>query len=145
MIKKIVGGILVIGVIGVVLGGGSDETSTSEPVEEVQSSRCIAVSSSLLTTLSEGDGFDLKNGYAVKSNDWEDNVYYVSAEFTNSGSLGVDGEVITWWLFGELDSPDLIEGIGGFGEEYSTWGASNQNKKGSPYDDGYSDSRDCVK
>ena len=145
MIKKIIGGILVIGVIGIVLGGGSDETSTSESSEEVQSSRCIAVNDSdLITSLYFDDGFEVQNVYAVKSNDFE-LAHYISAEIINSGNLGIDGEVITWLAAGELDDISYLEGVGGFGEEYSTWGSGNQNKQGSAYDDGYSESRDCVK
>jgi len=145
MIKKIVGGILVIGVIGIVLGGGSDETLTSESVEETQSSRCIVVNDSdLITSLYFGDGFELQNVYAVKSNDFE-LAHFISAEVINSRNLGIDGEVITWLAAGELDDISYLEGVGGFGEEYSSWGSANQNKQGSAYDDGYSESRDCVK
>jgi len=144
MIKKLIGGILVIGVIGVVLGGGSDDTPTtsSEPVQET--SRCVNAPSELLNTISEGDGFQLKNGKAVKSSAFAQ-AYYVSAEFTNSGNLGIDGEVGTWLVAGELNDYSYIEGVGGYGEEYSSWGSNITDKQGSAYDDGYSESRDCVK
>ena len=145
MIKKLIGGVLVIGVIGVVLGG--DDTSTnSNPnaPETTQASRCEKVESTFLTELASNDGFDLINGYAVKSNDLS-NAYYVSAEFINSGALGIDGEVASWLVGGDLSSPSYIEGVGGFGEEYSSWASGITDKQGSPYDDGYSESRDCVK
>ena len=145
MIKKLVGGILIIGVVGAVLGLGSDETSTTEPAEETQSSRCIAVNDSdLITSLYYGDGFEVQNVYAVKSNDFE-LAHFISAETINSGSNGIDGEVITWLAAGELNDISYLEGVGGFGEEYSSWGSAIENKQGSAYDDGYSESRDCVK
>ena len=94
MIKKIIGGILVIGVIGIVLGGGSDETSTSESSEEVQSSRCIAVNDSdLITSLYFDDGFEVQNVYAVKSNDLEKDLK--KGDFVYVGIEDV-GEVIPW-------------------------------------------------
>ena len=118
------------------------ETTTS--TIKISTNRCIKVTNSLLTTLSEGDGFSLSKGYAVKSKDFE-NASFVSAEFVNSGSLGIDGEVATWLIAGELSNPSYIEGVGGFGEEYSSWGSNVVDKKGSSYDDGYSESRDCTK
>ena len=136
---------LIFSLLLIVACGSSEETSTSESSEEVQSSRCIAVNDSdLITSLYFGDGFEVQNVYAVKSNDFE-LAHYISAEIINSGNLGIDGEVITWLAAGELDDISYLEGVGGFGEEYSTWGSSNQNKQGSAYDDGYSESRDCVK
>ena len=57
----------------------------------------------------------------------------------------MDEEVITWLAAGELDDISYLEGVGGFGEAYSTWGSGVTDKKGSAYDDGYSESRDCVK
>ena len=144
MIKKVVGGILIIGVIGVVLGGGSDETSSQDSTSETVPSRCVNAPNELLNTISDGDGFQLKNGKAVKSTAFAQ-AYYVSAEFTNSGNLGIDGEVGTWLVAGELNDYSYIEGVGGFGEEYSSWGSGITDKQGSAFDDGYAESRDCVK
>jgi len=151
MIKKLIkfGGILVVVsvVASVFLGGddtSSNSSSTPDTTQATPVSRCSNVGSSLLKTLYEGDGFELINGKSVKSNDFS-NARYVSAEFTNSGSLGIDGEVGTWLVAGEIASPSYIEGVGGFGEEYSSWGSGITDKQGSPYGDGYSESRDCVK
>ena len=124
---------------------GDDDTDNSNPNSPtVSENRCVMISNKLLTDLSWNDSFDLLNGYGVKSKDFE-KAFYVSAEVTNSGQLGIDGQVMTWLVAGELDDISYIEGVGAFGEEYSSWGSAVNDKKGSVYDDGYSESRDCVK
>jgi hypothetical protein len=123
----------------------SQSVVQEQPQATSQTSRCIAVNDSdLITSLYFGDGFEVQNVYAVKSNDFK-LAHYISAEIINSRNLGIDGEVITWLAAGELDDISYLEGVGGFGEVYSSWGSANQNKQGSAYDDGYSESRDCVK
>lgn len=152
MIKKLIkfGGILVVvSVVASVFLGGDDTSTNSNPnapdtTQATPVSNCSNVGSSLLKVIYEGDGFELTNGKSVKFGD-NPPARYVSAEFTNSGSLGIDGEVGTWLVLGEIGSPDYIEGVGGFGEEYSSWGSGINNKQGSPYDSAYSESRDCVK
>jgi len=114
------------------------ETTTS--TTSIQADRCLDVSVDILNLISEGDGFSLINGFAVKSNDFS-NAYFLSAEFISSGALGIDGEKGTWFL-NDIINPDYIEGVGGFGEEYSSWGSATENRS-SPYDDGYKESREC--
>lgn len=127
------------------LGAGEDRSSKSsiEVESTFEVSRCARVSQSFLDQLAGNDGFDLKNGYVVNSDSFQDNWSFVSAEAINSGSLGIDGEVLTWFV-DQYPDANYIEGVGGFGEAYSSWGASGQNQS-STYDDGYSESRDCVK
>ena len=132
-----------------VLGqGGSDDGTSQSAVQsssqETQANRCTIVSQSFLNELAGNDGFDLRNGYVVNSADFQDGWSFVSAEAYNSGGLGIDGKILSWFV-DQYPSSNYIEGVGAFGEEYSSWGASINNKKGSPYDDGYSASRDCVK
>ena len=143
MIKKILGGVIVVGVIGAVLGGGSDDTTTTTSAPVQETSRCDTVSQSFLNELAGNDGFDLKNGYVVNSADFVDGWSFVSAEAYNSGGLGIDGEVLTWFV-DQYPNANYIEGVGGFGEAYSSWGSAGENQS-SAYDDGYSESRDCVK
>ena len=133
-----------------VLGQGASDNDTSQSVVQEQpqatsqTSRCDKVSQSFLNELAGNDGFDLRNGYVVNSADFQDGWSFVSAEAYNSGGLGIDGKILSWFV-DQYPSSNYIEGVGAFGEEYSSWGASINNKKGSPYDDGYSASRDCVK
>lgn len=133
-----------------VLGQGASDSDTSQSVVQEQpqatsqTSRCDKVSQSFLNELAGNDGFDLRNGYVVNSADFQDGWSFVSAEAYNSGGLGIDGKILSWFV-DQYPSSNYIEGVGAFGEEYSSWGASINNKKGSPYDDGYSASRDCVK
>ena len=124
---------------------GDDDTDNSNPnSSSVSENRCSRVSQSFLNELAGNDGFDLRNGYVVNSADFQDGWSFVSAEAYNSGGLGIDGKILSWFV-DQYPSSNYIEGVGAFGEEYSSWGASINNKKGSPYDDGYSESRDCVK
>ena len=71
------------------IGGGGDDTTTttSAPVQEKQVENAP---SELLNTISEGDGFQLK---MESCKEFRFARIYVSAEFTNSGNLGIDGEV----------------------------------------------------
>ena len=151
MIKKLIkfGGILVVvSVVASIFLGGDDTSSNSssspDTTQATPVSNCKNVGGAMLKIIYEGDGFELTNGFSVKVGS-NPTARYISAEFTNSGSLGIDGEVGTWFVIGEVGSPDYIEGVGGFGEEYSSWGSGIGNKQGSPYDAGYSESRDCVK
>jgi len=119
------------------------QTSSSQTEATFKVSRCARVSQSFLDQLAGNDGFDLRNGYIVNSNSFKDSWSFVSAEAYNSGALGIDGEVLTWFV-DQYPNANYIEGVGGYGETYSSWGASGQNQS-SAYDDGYSESRDCVK
>lgn len=121
----------------------SQSVVQEQPQATSQTSRCDKVSQSFLNELAGNDGFDLKNGYVVNSADFVDGWSFVSAEAYNSGGLGIDGEVLTWFV-DQYPNANYIEGVGGFGEAYSTWGSAGENQS-SPYDDGYSESRDCVK
>ena len=98
MIKKLIkyGGILVlISIVASVFLGGDDTSSNSNSTPDTTQatpvSNCSNVGSSLLKVIYEGDGFELTNGKSVKFGD-NPPARYVSAEFTNSGSLGIDGE-----------------------------------------------------
>ena len=129
------------------LFGSDNNTSPSlvqeQPPANSQTSRCNKVSQSFLNELAGNDGFDLRNGYAVNSTDFTNSWSFVSAEAYNSGGLGIDGKILSWFV-DQYPNASYIEGVGAFGEEYSTWGKAGQNQS-SPYDDGYSASRDCVK
>ena len=129
------------------LFGSDNNTSPSlvqeQPPANSQTSRCNKVSQSFLNELAGNDGFDLRNGYAVNSTDFTNSWSFVSAEAYNSGDLGIDGKILSWFV-DQYPNASYIEGVGAFGEEYSTWGKAGQNQS-SPYDDGYFASRDCVK
>ena len=129
------------------LFGSDNNTSPSlvqeQPPANSQTSRCNKVSQSFLNELAGNDGFDLRNGYAVNSTDFTNSWSFVSAEAYNSGGLGIDGKILSWFV-DQYPNASYIEGVGAFGEEYSTWGKAGQNQS-SPYDDGYFASRDCVK
>jgi hypothetical protein len=105
--------------------------------------RCLKITNLMMEKLADNDGFNLRNGYAVRSNAFVDEFYFLSAEAYNSGGLGIDGEILTWFA-DDYFSPGYINAVGAFGEAYSSWG-SNLVDQGTPYDDGYSESRDCVK
>ena len=105
--------------------------------------RCLKITNSTLEAIAEFDGFELRNGYAVRSNAFVDEFYFLSAEVFNSGGLDIDGRILTWFV-DDYSSPDYINAVGAFGEAYSSWG-SNLVDQATPYDDGYSESRDCVK
>jgi len=126
----------------------SSENNQNNVVQEqtetsVEVAKCERVSQKFLDFLAGEDGFDLKNGYVVNSSSFKDNWSFVSAEAYNSGGLGIDGIVLTWFV-DQYPNANYIEGVGAYSETYSSWGSSVENKS-SAYDGGYSESKDCVK
>jgi hypothetical protein len=90
---------------------------TTEP------SRCEKVSSKLLSVIAKGltvaGGGSLRNGYAVKSNDFS-KVYMVAADIQGDGMEGPNEVGV--WATNNLDVGGLIFAVDSFAQEFSDWG-----------------------
>lgn len=107
-----------------------------------QIDRCLNFPDKLYRILSDGEEFNLKNGFAVKSTEFIQ-AYYVSALIEKSKIDKLNGEIITWLVWSDLSLPSYIEGVGKVAELYSIR-ANNSDNLGSIHHDGYTESIDCI-
>ena len=110
------------------------------------SDRCLAVSAKKLkniaTGLTIGGGGTLTNGFAVKSNDYEE-VWFIAA-LIDGPSMGKG--VVGIWASNRLEANDgLIFAIDGFAEEFSDWGVgSTTDANITQNDDGAQEAAQCA-
>lgn len=121
--------------------------STEGPeASEKPSSRCVRVSSEKLQSilpLTAGGGGTLRNGWAVKSSDFQ-SVYFLAAEMDFPGAEG-DGEIGVW-ATGSLEATVGFFSVNGLAIEFSQWGdGSKTDAQLSISDDGASEAEQCVK
>ena len=110
------------------------------------SDRCLAVSAKKLkniaTGLTIGGGGTLTNGFAVKSNDYEE-VWFIAA-LIDGPSMGKG--VVGIWASNRLEANDgFIFAIDGFAEEFSDWGVgSTTDANITQNDDGAQEAAQCA-
>lgn len=107
-----------------------------------QINRCLNFPDKLYRILSDGEEFNLKNGFAVKSNEFIQ-AYYVSALIEKSKIEKLNGQIVTWLVWSDLSFPSYIEGVGNVAEVYSIR-VNNSDKQGSVHHDGYIESINCI-
>ena len=121
------------------------EQAASQP----QDSRCEEVSQAMLNLIEDqltvDGGGSLRNGFAVKSEDYE-NVYMIAADIQGAGLDG-DGQVGVWAANSlEPQGSLIILAVDGLAKEFSDWPDGDQtDAQLSLVDDGVDEARDCVK
>lgn len=108
--------------------------------------RCERVSSAVLNAIAEGltveGGGTLRNGYAVKSDDFS-KVYMVAADIQGAGMEG-DGEVGVW-ATNSLDGAGLIFAVDGLAKEFSDWGHGDTTDAHiTQSSDGVAEAKECA-
>ena len=108
--------------------------------------RCEKVSNALLNAIAEGltvsGGGTLREGYAVKSNDFA-KVYMVAADIQGTGMEG-DAEIGVW-ATNSLDGSGSIFAVDGLAKEFSDWGdADTIDANITESSDGVSQAKECA-
>jgi hypothetical protein len=148
----------VVGMLALAACGGNDDnepqakpaettvapTTTAPPT--TVASRCEKVSRALLDGIAEGltvtGGGSLRNGYAVKSNDFS-KVYMVAADIQGAGMEGT-GEVGVW-ATNSLELGGLIFAVDSFAKQFSDWGHGDETDANiTPSSDGVSEAKECA-
>ena len=144
-------------VVCVLALAGCSGTDTAESNNRTQSpqataspttvtGRCEKVSNALLNAIAQGltvtGGGTLRNGYAVKSDDFS-KVYMVAADIQGVGMEG-DGEVGVW-ATNSLDGSGLILAVDGLAKEFSDWGHGDTTDANITLSsDGVSEAQECA-
>ena len=96
-------------------------TPTRRPATPTPASRCQPAPAILLDSIAEGltvdGGGGLRNGWTVRSNDYQQ-AYFVAAEITGPGMDGTVGI----WVTTDPSNPGLIFAVDTFAKEFSDWG-----------------------
>ena len=134
--------------------GGTETADSNNRTESPQATaspttvtgRCEMVSSAVLNAIAEGltvnGGGTLRNGYAVKSDDFS-KVYMVAADIQGTGMEG-DGEVGVWAM-NSLDGGGLIFAVDGLAKEFSDWGHGDTTDANiTQSSDGVSEAKECA-
>ena len=108
--------------------------------------RCEKVSNAVLNAIAKGltvtGGGTLRNGYAVKSDDFS-KVYMVAADIQGVGMEG-DNEIGVW-ATNSLDGTGLIFAVDGVAKEFSDWGHGDTTDANiTQSSDGVSEAEECV-
>jgi hypothetical protein len=139
----------------VLVGCGGTETAESDNRTEspqataaptTVTGRCEKVSSAVLNAIAEGltvtGGGTLRNGYAVKSDDFS-KVYMVAADIQGTGMEG-DNEIGVW-ATNSLDGTGLIFAVDGHAKEFSDWGHGDTTDANiTQSSDGVSEAKECA-
>jgi hypothetical protein len=150
-IRFMVGAVCILAMVGC---GGTDTAGGGNRTQSPQSTaspttvtgRCELVSSAVLNAIAEGltvtGGGTLRNGYAVKSDDFS-KVYMVAADIQGTGMEG-DGEVGVW-ATNSLDGTGLIFAVDSFAKKFSDWGHGDTTDAHIiPSSDGVSEAKECA-
>jgi hypothetical protein len=87
-------------------------------------------------------GGTLRNGHAVKSNDFS-KVYMVAADI-QGGDMEGNGEVGVW-ATNSLDGTGLIFAVDGFAKEFSDWGHGDTTDANiTQSSDGAAEAKECA-
>jgi hypothetical protein len=134
--------------------GGTETAESDNRTESPQATappttvtgRCEKVSSAVLNAIAEGltvtGGGTLRNGYAVKSDDFS-KVYMVAADIQGAGMEG-DNEIGVW-ATKSLDSAGLIFAVDGVAKEFSDWGHGDTTDAHiTQSSDGVSEAEECA-
>lgn len=135
--------------------GGTDAAESDNNREEspqvpaaptTVTGRCELVSSAVLNAIAEGltmtGGGTLRNGYAVKSDDFS-KVYMVAADIQGTGMEG-DGEIGVW-ATNSLDGTGLIFAVDSLAKEFSDWGHGDTTDANiTASSDGVAEAKECA-
>jgi ABC-type glycerol-3-phosphate transport system substrate-binding protein len=134
--------------------GGTETAESDNRTESPQATapattvtgRCEKVSSAVLNAIAEGltvtGGGTLRNGYAVKSDDFS-KVYMVAADIQGAGMEG-DNEIGVW-ATNSLDGAGLIFAVDGVAKEFSDWGHGDTTDAHiTQSSDGVSEAKECT-
>jgi len=134
--------------------GGTETADSDNRTESPQATaspttvtgRCELVSSAVLNAIAEGltvnGGGTLRNGYAVKSDDFS-KVYMVAADIQGTGMEG-DGEVGVW-ATNSLDGGGLIFAVDGLAKKFSDWGHGDTTDAHiTQSSDGVAEAKECA-
>jgi hypothetical protein len=135
--------------------GGTETADSDNRTESPQATaspttvvgRCEQVSSALLNAIAEGltvgGSGTLRNGYAVKSDDFS-KVYMVAADIQGVGMEG-EGEIGVW-ATNSLDGAGLIFAVDGLAKEFSNWGHGDTTDANiTPSSDGVTEAKKCAR
>lgn len=116
-------------------------TATPEPV----ATRCQPADPALLAAIAAGltvdGGGDLRNGWTVRSSDFE-KVYFVAAEITGAGMNGTVG----LWATNDPAGAGMIFAVDGLANEFSDWADGRKTDAAfSTFNDGAREAIDCAK
>ena len=150
-IRFMIGAVCVLTMVGC---GGTDITESGNRTRSPQATtpattvvgRCEKVSSALLNAIAEGltvsGGGALREGYAVKSNDFS-KVYMVAADIQGTGMEG-DGEIGVW-ATNSLDGSGPIFAVDGLAKKFSNWGHGDSTDANiTQSSDGVSEAKECA-
>lgn len=109
--------------------------------------RCEAVPQQLASQIESGltvqGGGTLREAKAVESEDFEDTVYFISADIRGPGMEGSDQ--IGTWATDSLEGHVPLFSVDAIAKEFSEWPDASSTEAGfSLADDGAEESRDCV-
>jgi hypothetical protein len=135
--------------------GGTDAAESDNNREEspqataaptTVTGRCKLVSSAVLNAIAEGltvtGGGTLRNGYAVKSDDFS-KVYMVAADIQGTDMEG-DGEIGVW-ATNSLDGTGLIYAVDSLAKEFSDWGHGDTTDANiTASSDGVAEAKECA-
>ena len=128
--------------------GGDNRTESPQATAPATTvtGRCEKVSSALLNAIAEGltvsGGGTLREGYAVKSNDFAE-VYMVAADIQGTGMEG--GGEIGVWATNSLDGGGSIFAVDGLAKEFSDWGDGDTTDANiTQSSDGVSEAKECA-
>jgi hypothetical protein len=133
---------------------GTETTDSDNRTESPQATgppttvlgRCEKVSNAVLNAIAEGltvtGGGTLRNGYAVKSDDFN-KVYMVAADIQGSDMEG-NGEIGVW-ATNSLDGHGSIFAVDGFAKEFSDWGHGDTTDANiTASSDGVAEAKECA-
>ena len=126
-------------------GNRTESPEATAPATTV-TGRCEKVSSAVLNAIAEGltvtGGGTLREGYAVKSNDFA-KVYMVAADIQGTGMEG-DNEIGVW-ATNSLDGAGLIFAVDGVAKEFSDWGHGDTTDANITLSsDGVDEAKECA-
>jgi hypothetical protein len=134
--------------------GGTETADSDNRTESPQATgppttvpgRCEKVSNAVLNAIAKGltvtGGGTLRNGYAVKSDDFS-KVYMVAADIEGTGMEG-NGEVGVW-ATNSLDGTGLIFAVDGLAKEFSDWGHGDTTDANITLSsDGVDEAKECA-
>jgi hypothetical protein len=110
--------------------------------------RCVSSSSAQLDSIRAGvkdidPNNDVKTGWAVKSNDF-DNVWFVSAKIYGTGMKNGSGPGV-WAVSGDQNSPGMILSVDGYAKQFSSYpDAGKTDASITMSDDGANEAQSCA-
>jgi len=119
--------------------GDSSQPNTSRGIEVSQ-----AMLSNIASGLTVSGGGSLRDGWAVKSNDFN-SLYFIAAEIDGPGLEG-NGEIGLWATNRLEPGQGLILSVDSFAKEFSVWPHGDTTDSNiTQFDDGADEAKMCVR